>query len=91
MTKTDIMENGAIRQRDFTSVVIYEFQVIHSYLTQSEAESVVSNWNSNRITAQSFTWIDSVAYTVRYMSPPVMTHMVGEYWSITTQLIGSAT
>jgi hypothetical protein len=90
MTRTDIMENGTIRQRDFTAVVIYEFDVLHSYVTQSEAESVVSNWDANRITAQDFAWIDGVTYSVRYMSPPVMTHMVGAYWSVTTKLIGSA-
>lgn len=86
---TDYTASGIVRQRDFSAVDLYEFDVVHTLLTRAEAESIQSNWSSNKILSQTFDWIDGNTYNIRFAAPPVLQHMTGPYWSTTVKLVGT--
>lgn len=86
----NLTASGSIRVRNFQDVDVFEFNVIHTLLTQSEAESIFTDWQSNRSSEFSLVWVDGNVYSVRYKEPPSISHMRGQWWKANSKLIGHA-
>lgn len=90
LTSTNITASGTVRQRNFQNTVLYEFKVIHSMISKTDADSVFSDWAANKTAEVTFVWVDGLTYVVRYQEPPHLTHERGPWWKVHSKLIGYA-
>jgi hypothetical protein len=88
LSTINITASGGVRQRNFQITELFEFNVVHSLLTKTEADSVYEDWQANKKAEIYFVWVDGVTYAVRYKEPPLLTHQAGHWWTVESKLVG---
>lgn len=68
--QAEFSESGAVRMQDFGAVRIYEISVDHPLITTSEASTLRSFYESNRLVSLTITAGDGYTYTVYFKNEP---------------------
>ena len=84
----DQAADGTPLTRDAGGAEAYEFEAVHTLITEAEAWSVYDTWANNRGAVIALTWTDSVAYNCLFVAPPDPQQMIGAYWQVTARLRG---
>lgn len=90
MTDTNLTSSGSVRQRNFQTRELFNFNMVHSRVSQAVAESVYDYWSANKTTAITLIWVDGNAYSVSFLGPPVVEHERGPLWKVSAKLTGHA-
>ena len=86
--KTERTEDGSLRQRVLAETPKRTFTVVHSNITFSEREQIMSHYLSHIGKPFLFRWKgDDQEYTVVYSKPPTYTPVSGRRrWTVTVSL-----
>ncbi|MCG8004695.1 MAG: hypothetical protein JAY88_14745 [Candidatus Thiodiazotropha lotti] len=90
MTETNLTSSGGVRQRNFQTKELFDFNMVHSMVSKAEARSVYDYWSANKSTAITLIWVDGEAYSVSFLGPPDIAHEKGQWWKVSAKLTGHA-
>ncbi len=89
--RLDTAEDGTVRGRTLYAATVYEFQLIHPFLSSTNRNLILAHYATDKSSSFSYTWPDgSVAHTCVYAECPQVTWHPGG-WTVATQLIGTVT
>jgi hypothetical protein len=89
-TKTDMADDGTRWARNFYTVAVYKFNLIHPGLTQTQSDDLEDLYWSNPAGSVLLTYKkDGIDYNCQFISPPDIDHEKGIWWTAVVQLWGN--
>ena len=68
---TDLSDDGTVWVRNFFSHIVYEFNLLHNGITQAQADSLMSFYDTNKDNGFSLAYKkDNTTYSVYFVAPP---------------------
>lgn len=87
----DYAEDGTPRSRTLYAATVYDFDLIHPFLSSTNRDLITAHYAANINTSFSYTWPDgSVAHTVYYADAPEILWAPGG-WTVRVRLVGKVT
>lgn len=88
--KTEVAADGTVRAQNNYSATVYNFSIIHPYLTTAEKDSIQTFYNTNKALPFTFNFAkDSADYTLIFLGEPNFNKVTANYWTVTTKAIGT--
>lgn len=90
--KTEVAADGTLRGQNNYSATVYNFSIVHPYITTAEKESIETFYNANSDISFTFNYAkDSADYTLLFLGEPNFNKVTASFWIVTTKAIGSLT
>ena len=88
--KTEVAADGTIRGQNNYSKTVYNFSIVHPYISDTEQASVQTFYNANSDVSFTFNYAkDGADYTLIFIGEPEFNKATANYWNVTTKAIGS--
>ena len=84
----DYADDGTVRSRSMFTATRFNISLLHPQVSASEKTTLLSHYSANKGTTFTLStpWGDN--YTVQYLNEPNCKPLSGNYWNITSRLIG---
>lgn len=81
-SQVDMADDGTTHVRNFHTVSVYEFRLLHTSMSQAQANSLESFYNANKGDQITLTYKkDNAQYNVYFVAPPDIDHERGQWWT----------
>lgn len=83
----DTASDGTLRGMIVTTGEVYDIKLVHQYLTETDAQTIETFYNNNRVASIDVTWRGDT-YACLFARKPEVEPAGGVYWTVTSTLIG---
>ncbi len=83
----DVAEDGSVRGRKLHTKETYDLTLIHSYQTQTAAETIESFYETSSTQQVDVTWRGDT-YNCYWAGKPSLNNEGGALWNVTCRLVG---
>lgn len=83
----DVAEDGSVRGRKLHAKETYDVTLVHSYVDETDANTVEEFYEAAPTQQVEVTWRGAV-YNCYWMGKPLVEHAAGATWTVTSRLIG---
>ena len=88
--KTEVAADGTLRAQNNYSATVYQFNVVHPYISDTEQASVQTFYNANNDVSFTFNYAkDGADYTLIFLGEPEFNKMTANYWNVTMKAMGT--